>query len=157
VSTTFHGRDIFAPAAARLATGTVLDELGPPVELEKLLPTPRLESDDTGTIEGEIIYQDPFGNMITSIGEMNLEAGHIRLDPWLGQEAESQFPARNLAARLPNGAELDLVRTFSDVDEGKGLAYMGSSGLLEIGVNRGSAASAFELQLNQLVQLFDKG
>ncbi len=95
--------------------------------------------------------------MITSIGIMNLEGGHIRLEPWLGQEAESQLSARSLAARLPEGEEVDLVRTFSDVDEGEGLAYIGSSGLLELGINRGSAAATYNLQLGQPVQLFDKG
>jgi S-adenosylmethionine hydrolase len=129
VSTTFHGRDIFAPFAARLALDAVFDELGPPVELEKMLPAPRLAAK---------------------------RSGHIRLDPWLGQEPESQYPARTLAARLPNGDELPFVRTFSDVQEGQGLAYIGSNGLLEIGVNRGSAASALDLQTGQAIQLLNK-
>ena len=157
VSSTFHGRDIFAPAAAHLATGSKLNDLGPPVELEILLPSPPLESTDSGEIRGEIIHQDPFGNAITSIGVMNLEGGHIRLAPWLEQEAESQIPARQLAARLPSGEELPFVRTFSDVGEGEGLAYIGSSGLLEIGVNRGSAAAALDLDIGSTVHLLDKG
>lgn len=156
VSTTFHGRDIFAPFAARLAVDAVFDELGPPVELEKMLPAPRLAAKRSGSIEGEIIHEDPFGNMVTSIGVLHPEGGHIRLDPWLGQEPESQYPARNLAARLPSGDELPLVRTFSDVQEGQGLAYIGSSGLLEIGVNRGSAASVLDLQNGQAIQLLNK-
>jgi len=156
VSTTFHGRDIFAPFAARLALDAVFDELGPPVELEVMLPAPRLAAKRSGSIEGEIIHEDPFGNMVTSIGVLHPEGGHIRLNPWLGQEPESQYPARTLAARLPNGDELPLVRTFSDVQEGQGLAYIGSNGLLEIGVNRGSAASALDLQTGQAIQLLNK-
>ncbi|MFQ5942555.1 MAG: S-adenosyl-l-methionine hydroxide adenosyltransferase family protein [Anaerolineales bacterium] len=157
VSTTFHGRDIFAPAAAHLATGSALNDLGPPVELEISLPAPSLAGDDSETVEGEIIYEDPFGNMVTSIGVLHSEGSHIRLVPWLGQGSEAQYPARNLAARLPNGDELPLARTFSDLPEGQGLAYIGSNGLLEIGVNRGSAASALDLRIGQSVQLFDKG
>ena len=157
VSSTFHGRDIFAPAAAHLATGSNLEDLGPPVELEIQLPSPRLETGDSGAIEGEVIHRDPFGNAITSIGVLHLEGGHIRLDPWLNQEDESQVPARQLTAQLPNGDELPFVRTFSDVGEGEGLAYIGSSGLLEIGVNRGSAADALELETGQPIQLIDKG
>jgi len=156
VSTTFHGRDIFAPFAARLALNAVLDELGPPVELEKMLPAPRLAAKRSGSVEGEIIHQDPFGNLVTSIGALHPEGGHIRLDPWLGQEPESQYPARNLAAALPNGEELPLVRTFNDVPVGKGLAYIGSNGLLEIGINRGSAASELDLQIGDSVQLLNK-
>ena len=156
VSTTFHGRDIFAPFAARLALDAVFDELGPPVDLEKMLPAPRLAAKRSGSVEGEIIHEDPFGNLVTSIGVLHPEGGHIRLDPWLGQEPESQYPARNLAARLPNGDELPLVRTFSDVQEGEGLAYVGSNGLLEIGVNRGSAASELDLRIGESVQLLNR-
>ena len=157
VSSTFHGRDIFAPAAAQLASGAALKDLGPPVDLELFLPAPQLKAPNSESVEGEFIYQDPFGNLISSIGILHLEGSHIRLAPWLSQEPESQFPAQNLAARLPSGAELPLVRTFSDVPEGQGLAYIGSSGLLEIGVNRGSAASTLDLQVGQSVQLINKG
>lgn len=156
VSTTFHGRDIFAPFAARLAMDAVFGEQGPPVELEKMLTPPRLAAKLSGSIEGEIIHEDSFGNLVTSIGVLHPEGGHIRLDPWLGQEPESQYPARNLAAKLPNGDELPLVRTFSDVQQGQGLAYIGSNGLLEIGVNRGSAASALDLQIGESIQLLNK-
>ncbi|MFQ5921890.1 MAG: S-adenosyl-l-methionine hydroxide adenosyltransferase family protein [Anaerolineales bacterium] len=157
VSSTFHGRDIFAPAAAHLASGAALDDLGPPVELEVLLPEPRLEAPNSGLVEGEVIHQDPFGNLITSIGVLHPEGSQMRLAPWLGQMPESHFPAQNLAAKLLSGVELPLVRTFDDVPEGEGLAYIGSSGLLEIGVNRGSAAHTLDLKPGQSVQLLDKG
>jgi S-adenosylmethionine hydrolase len=156
VSTTFHGRDIFAPFAARLALEAVFAELGPPVELEIQLPAPRLAAKRSGSVEGEIIHQDPFGNLVTSIGVLHPEGSHIRLDPWLAQEPESQYPAQNLAAILPDGAELPLVRTFGDVPVGEGLAYIGSNGLLEIGVNRGSAASTLHLQIGQSIQLVSR-
>jgi len=157
VSSTFHGRDIFAPAAAQLASGTALNDLGPPVELEILLPVPRLESVSSEVVEGEVVHQDPFGNLITSIGILHPEGSQIRLAPWLDQEPESFLAAQDLAAGLPGGDELPLVRTFDDVAEGEGLAYIGSSGLLEIGVNRGSAAQTLDLKLGAQVQLLIKG
>ena len=157
VSSTFHGRDIFAPAAAHLATGEALDSLGPSVELEILLPAPRLEALSSEVVEGEILHQDPFGNLITSIGVLHPEGSQMRLAPWLGQGPESHYAAQELAARLPSGDELPLVRTFDDVAEGEGLAYIGSSGLLEIGVNRGSAARTLDLLPGQAIQLLGKG
>lgn len=156
-SDTFHGRDIFAPAAAHLASGAALNELGPPVELETLLAAPSLEALSPNLVEGEILHEDPFGNLITSIGVLHLEGNQIHLTPWLGQGPTSQYPARKLSARLPSGAELPLVRTFSDVPDGQALAYVGSSGLLEIGVNRGSAARTLDLRPGQSVKLLNKG
>jgi len=157
VSSTFHGRDIFAPAAAQLASGAALKDLGPPVELEMLLAAPRLEALNSELVEGEIVHQDPFGNVITSIGILHPEGSQMRLAPWLGQGSESHYAAEKLAVRLPNGDELPLVRTFNDVAEGEGLAYIGSSGLLEIGVNRGSAARTLDLRPGQPIQLLAKG
>jgi len=157
VSSTFHGRDIFAPAAAQLSTGTALNDLGPPVELEMLLPVPRLETVSSELVEGEIVHEDPFGNLITSIGILHPEGSQMRLAPWLDQGPESFFAAQQLAAELPGGDELPFVRTFADVPEGEGLAYIGSSGLLEIGVNRGSAAHTFDLKPGRPVRLLIKG
>jgi len=157
VSSTFHGRDIFAPAAAQLASGAALKDLGPPVELEMLLAAPRLETLNSELVEGEVVHQDPFGNAITSIGILHPEGSQMRLAPWLGQGPESHYAAQKLAVRLPSGDELPLVRTFNDVAEGEGLAYIGSSGLLEIGVNRGSAARTLDLKPGQSVQLLAKG
>ncbi len=67
VSTTFHGRDIFAPAAAHLASGVPVEALGPVVNNLATLPLPRLEIGES-SLEGEILYADRFGNLVTSIG-----------------------------------------------------------------------------------------
>lgn len=66
VSSTFHGRDLFAPVAAHLATGVTLDELGPPVDDPVALPIPgaRRDGDD---VVGEVVYIDPFGSAICSV------------------------------------------------------------------------------------------
>lgn len=121
VSSTFHGRDLFAPAAAHLARGVDLSELGPPVhtlaELE--LPRPRQAP---GLVEGEVIHVDRFGNLITNLESRDL--GAVR------------------AVEVPGAFLSGLSRTYADVEPGALLALIGSGGLLEISVRDGSAAAA---------------
>jgi S-adenosylmethionine hydrolase len=119
-SPTFHGRDLFAPAAAALADGAPLHTLGEPFQgiPERLAYTvPHYEGK---TVVGEVIYIDRFGSLIT-----------------------------NLTTELvPNYATLEiedldlgpLRRTFNDVTAGGLLAYVGSGGAIEIAVRNGSAA-----------------
>jgi S-adenosylmethionine hydrolase len=119
VSTTFHGRDLFAPAAAHLACGLDLMELGPAVEeLSDLpIPSPRLEP---GLALGEVIHVDRFGNLIT-----NLEGHELPEHP---------------SVQVEGGPPVGLCRTYADVAPGSLLALIGSSGFLEISVRDGSAA-----------------
>jgi hypothetical protein len=139
-SATFHGRDIYAPAAAHLASGVPLSELGPPAGDLVRLEAPRLAAED-GRIEGEVLQADRFGNWITSIGVLRREPGGLRLEPWLGQGPTRRLPASSARVRLTSGEELELLRTYQDAPAGGGLAYIGSSGLLELAVNAGSAAA----------------
>jgi S-adenosylmethionine hydrolase len=74
VSDTFHGRDIFAPAAAHLASGGELGDLGPPVSDLVRLPPLRLEVSGAA-IQGAVLHADRFGNAITSIGPLGLGGG----------------------------------------------------------------------------------
>lgn len=117
---TFHGRDVFAPAAAALAAGASLQSLGEPFGgmPERLAYTaPRHEGK---TVIGEIVYIDRFGSLITNLnGE--LVPSHASL------EVED----------LDLGT---LKRTFDDVAAGGLLAYIGSGGTVEIAVRNGSAA-----------------
>lgn len=121
VSSTFHGRDVFAPVATHLALGGGLDEVGPEVPPPPVPPMPRVEGD---RIEGKVLVVDQFGNMITNISrEVMLELGE---------------PA-TLRVRI-GAAFIDrLVQTFSDVDPGIALTYFGSGDHLEIAVNGGRA------------------
>ena len=122
VSATFHGRDIFAPAAARLATGWTLDRLGPAVNDPVLLrvPGPTREGD---TVKGEVVYVDRFGNLITNVPK-----------EWLAADAD---------VRLEGTAVGPLRRTYGDVASGEPIALLGSDGMLEIAVRDGSAAGKF--------------
>ncbi|WP_457629503.1 SAM hydrolase/SAM-dependent halogenase family protein [Oceanithermus sp.] len=127
VSATFHGRDVFAPAAAHLSAGRPPAALGPEVDAGGLA---QLEVDVAPGSEGEILTFDRFGNAIT-----NLE------------------PEALPEAVLVSGHRLPVGRTFADVPPGEALAYRGSSGLLEIAVNRGSAREALGLVEGTAVRL----
>jgi S-adenosylmethionine hydrolase len=122
VSRTFHGRDIFAPAAAYLAAGVPMERLGPrvtdPVRLS--LPGCRL---DGGWLVGEILDVDHFGNLVTSIPAARLEA------------LAGQGPAVLEVA----GRRLRVVGSYDEGDEAVPAAVAGSTGRLEIFVKAGSA------------------
>lgn len=118
-SATFHGRDIFAPAAAHLAAGIPLGELGPEIRDPVRLDTPEPVRDRTG-VHGTIVHVDRFGNLISNIPASWLEMG-ARVD---------------LAGR-PLGP---VRRTYGDGAPGEPLALIGSDGLLEVGVRDGHGA-----------------
>jgi len=134
VSATFHGRDIFAPAAAHLADGAAISELGPDVDAASLVevhpPAPGVE---TGRIDAEVFGVDRFGNVQLSAGMGDLEraglAGATRLEA----------VTRGLAAAVRRAA------TFGDVTEGEFGLIVDSGGRLAVVLNRGSAAEALEL------------
>ncbi len=121
-SATFHGRDVFAPLAARLASGRLEPEdVGPRFE-PILLHEPRLSA-RRKTIQGEVIHVDRFGNLVTSI-------------------AGSLGPGTSLPLRLDvGGMPVErFVRTYSDAEEGALVFLVGSGGELEVSLVGGSAA-----------------
>ena len=128
VSATFHGRDLFAPAAALLACGGAPAELGPAVADPVELPLPRPRSEG-GRLLGEVLHVDRFGNAITNLGR-----------------ADVQTAAGGRTASIEaGGRRLPLARTYGDVAEGEVLALIGSADLLEVAVREGSAAEALGL------------
>lgn len=154
ISSTFHGRDIFAPAAAHLAAGVPLSEFGPAVEDYYRLPAPQLTISDSA-IEGEVIHLDHFGNVITSIGEIRRStAGGLYLIAPFGRGQQRQ-PVITLPPTVTiQIGTLKLARihrTYSEVAPGAALALVGSSGFLEISINGGSAAQAFNIALGDPV------
>ncbi|MGQ9522072.1 MAG: SAM hydrolase/SAM-dependent halogenase family protein [Anaerolineae bacterium] len=142
VSSTFHGRDIFAPAAAFLAAGVPLEKLGPRVEGLVWLPPPRLEIGDL-TAEGEILYADHFGNLVTSIGYLEWGEDALALAPAFGPQGDGRRFSAGAASVLVGNAELHGIRrTYGEAAMGEPLALVGSNGFLEIAVRQGSAAAA---------------
>ena len=129
VSPTFHGRDLFAPAAAFLACGGALQELGPPVADPVELPLPRPRRDGARLL-GEVLHVDRFGNAITNLGRSGIEA----------------TAGRRAVSVEAGGLRLPLARTYGDVADGEALALIGSADLLEVAVRDGSAAAALGLE-----------
>ena len=126
ISATFHGRDIFAPVAAHLSKNVPLSEVGEHYANAKrgLIPKPNVRND---RIEGEIVYQDNFGNLISNISAQDLE------NAALGKDAVIAIRGKTIRA---------LGQTYASVSEGRLLALISSAGFLEIACNKGSAAGA---------------
>jgi S-adenosylmethionine hydrolase len=119
VSPTFHGRDVFAPAAGRLAAGWAADDAGG--ALAEIVSLPLAGTALASGGQGEVVHVDGFGNLFTSF------AGAVAAGPW-----ELEVAGRKLA--LTGG------RTFADVAPGALVLYAGSGGQVEIAVRDGSAA-----------------
>jgi len=128
-SPTFHGRDVFAPAAALLAAGAHLDALGSPAVDPQLRRTREARRIAEGVIEGVVITVDRFGNAVT-----NLLAAHGGVVE-VGQ------------------LHLPVLRTYADVAPGTPLALVGSSGLIEIAVRDGNASALLGLARGATVLL----
>ncbi len=134
MSSTFHGRDIFAPVAAHLSLGTNPDKMGTPVKdpVQQHMPAPNLSGD---TLTGEIIHVDHFGNLITNIQE-------AVLNRFLnGKQAIIQVGELKIQGIQP---------TYSTVKPGVLLALIDSSGVLEISVNMGRACDFLGMAPDQL-------
>ena len=147
VSNTFHGRDVFSPAAAHLARGVPLAELGPEVHDPVRLPAPALTVTDSFII-GEVIYIDHFGNTITSIGRLVWDGGLLSLDPAFGAAPSGIINAARVRV-LVAGRDLGPIRrTYGEVGLGEALALVGSEGMLELAVNRGHGAAVMGLKVS---------
>ena len=136
VSRTFHGRDVFAPAAAHLANGIPLDELGPAIEPAELhvleLPGPMVAP---GAIGARVTGVDGFGNVQLNVVPADLEAAGL---------------GSTLTVR---GRQVPRVGVFGDVTQGTLAAIMDSQGQLALIVNQGSAAELLGLVVGKTVVL----
>lgn len=150
---TFHGRDIFAPAAAHASTGISSSEFGESILDLEHLPIPRLECPSPGIIHGQILHADRFGNLLTSLGKYNYQEGQIRFNPWIGEINSFTFKSENVRLELGSGQTLSLVNTFADIPPEQCAVILGSSGLLEIVANRQSAANLLNLLPNEPITL----
>ncbi len=121
VSRTFHGRDVFAPAAAHLASGVPPERFGPEANDPVRLPWPEVRAVG-GAMTGTVVHVDRFGNLITSIAADAIER--------LGGAASIHIAGRHLP----------LVGTYADLPLGAVGALIGSSNRLEVAVREGSAA-----------------
>ena len=120
-SSTFHGRDIFAPAAAALARGEPIDALGREATAPAIRRTPEPIRRDDGTLDGEVIVIDRFGNAVTNL--VGMRGGTIEVGT----------------------VAIAIRRTYAEVAVGELVAVVGSTGLIEIAVRDGSAARTLGL------------
>ncbi|MDE0125154.1 MAG: SAM-dependent chlorinase/fluorinase [Bryobacterales bacterium] len=128
MSTTFHGRDLFAPVGARLAIGLPFDEIGP--EATALVRMdPAAASDGCG----RVLHVDGFGNLVTSFRASDLPEG--------------------ASLALGDGTVSARARAYASMPAGRLFLIVGSSGYVEVSMNRGSAADALGVRAGEAVTL----
>jgi hypothetical protein len=133
-STTFHGRDIFAPVGAHLASGVPIEQLGEAIDPKTLVELAIPERTPTATgVAGCIQYIDHFGNLVT-----NIPAAEVQGKTWSVAVDERLIPGS---------------QTYSDRPLGEVVALIGSHGWVEIAVNGGSAQSKLQLDWGAKVQV----
>lgn len=141
VSQVFHGRDIFAPAAAHLSIGVNLDRLGSPVENPVRLQLPYLVP-GREELKGEVLHVDRFGNVVTSIGRLRWSDEELVLRPAFQPDPapELRFPAGTAEVEIAGQVLGGIEPTYGAVAVGEMVTLVGSSGFLEVAVRQGSAA-----------------
>ncbi len=133
-SSTFHGRDIFAPVGAHLASGVSLQQLGPEIDPETLVTLNLPEcSQKNDMIIGCIQYIDHFGNLVTNI-------------------PENYVQGKNWSVEI-KGNIIKALETYSDVKIGELIALVGSHGWVEIAVNSSNAQLELSVKLGELVEI----
>jgi S-adenosylmethionine hydrolase len=138
-SSTFHGRDIFSPAAAHLANGTPPVQFGP--EIRKIvMPEFAKFIRRKDMLVGEVIHVDGFGNIITNFGEKELELMKIK--------TAVNVKLKNVRKKLK------FCKAYAEVERQKPLALIGSHNFLEISINQGSAAEVFKTKTGDKVTVY---
>lgn len=142
VSSTFHGRDVFAPVAAALAAGEPLAEAGDPLDVNELavleLPRPQLGD---GVVTAHALLIDVYGNVTLDVRHEDLAGTGLTY----GRAVEVSVGDQALRATFTS--------TFADVASGELLVYEDASRMLALAINRGDAAAAFALKPDSEVRL----
>ncbi len=129
-SPTFHGRDVFAPCAAALASGFAVVDVGPSVDDPATIPKPKCEISQSGELVGGVLMADRFGNLVTTIASSAVE------ELYRGEFQDA------VSARV-NDQEVQMANTFCDVGVGESVVYLGSLYRVEVAVNQGSALERY--------------
>jgi S-adenosyl-L-methionine hydrolase (adenosine-forming) len=142
VSRTFHGRDVFSPAAAHLAAGVALEEFGPPVEAASLVrlevPSPHI---GRARIRATALYVDRFGNVQLNLTRADLE--QVGIVPGTKVELEVRFERYYAVA----------ARTFAEVRSGDIVLYEDAYRNIALAINQGNAAQMFSARVGEEVRL----
>jgi S-adenosyl-L-methionine hydrolase (adenosine-forming) len=137
VSSTFHGRDIFAPAAAHLANGVVLEEFGPKIT-EYVKPEFTVVTRSKDALVGEVLHVDDFGNIITNIHAIDVAV--LKEDM-----VQVELPSATV--------QMKLSRTYANAKLQEPLALIGSHNYIEIALNQGNAAAKFSAKEGDKITL----
>lgn len=132
-SKTFHGRDVFAPAAAWLAKGTDMLNFGDPVENYNKLPLPKPKMVGDSLLKGAVLHIDRFGNLITNITREDYT------------QAREKVPGDVFKVAVGKQEISGLKEYYAQVPKGELLALFGSTNFLEIAQSQGSAAKTLSL------------
>ncbi len=137
-SATFHGRDVFAPVAAALASGSARPEdVGPELDQITLLPDLQPVESEPGLWHGRVLSVDHFGNVITNFAGFDFP-----------EVVRGEFTLCAAKKQIT-----DFRPTFGDAAEGLCFAYIGSSDYIEIGINQRSAAAYLGISPGEAVTL----
>jgi S-adenosylmethionine hydrolase len=134
VSSTFHGRDVFAYAAGRIACGADPSQVGPKIsDLASAPLAGTAKADDR--IRCKVLAIDSFGNIVTTASEKHLAAIGVEVGDTLTMQTKRR------------ASRLSVVRTYSDAPEGKPFLLVGSQGFLEVATNKANAAKRFRVRV----------
>ena len=142
ISRTFHGRDLFAPAAAHLALGVPLEELGPPLDPEGLvtLDLPPPEIGDRHAV-ATVLYVDSFGNIALNLTREDVE----RIGVVSGTQVELELAGESYYAVT--------ARTFADARPGDVILYQDSYANMSVAISRGSAGRLLHASPGQRIRI----
>lgn len=139
ISSTFHGRDVFAPAAAHLAKGICPAEFGPEIH-EFLTPEFAKITRRRDRIVGEIMHVDSFGNIITNLEEKELKS--------MGVKENVKIQLKNIELKLK------LCKAYGEAKNRTPIAIIGSHNFLEIAINQGNAAKTLKIRVGDKITLY---
>jgi S-adenosylmethionine hydrolase len=143
-SNTFHGRDIFAPVAAAIACGSAqVRDVGPTLDNIQLLPDLEPVQQDQGVWRGKVLSVDRFGNVITNLKAANFKT---KFSLRIGSREVRKFRQTFGNVRGP---------ATGDTSDALCFIYAGSSGYLEVGMNRRSAAASLQVSPGDSITLRD--
>jgi S-adenosylmethionine hydrolase len=133
VSSTFHGRDVFAYAAGKIACGADVSQVGPKVS-DPVSATFAEAATSRNAINCEVLAVDSFGNIATTASEKDLGGIGVGVDDRILMQVKGRE------------YRLSLMRTYSDATEGKPILLVGSHGFIEVAINKANAARRFHVR-----------
>lgn len=142
VSATFHGRDVFAPAAAHCAAGVPLDAFGPSLETWTALDFPEVEASRHGVLVGTVVHVDRFGNIVTNIPRRTIE------------DLRATQPDKPVVLQFRGAHVEHIVNTYAEAPVGEVIALFGSTGYLELAINGGNAQHRFNASVGETITLY---